>query len=307
MTTLHKGYITMDIKVHAKETTYFWIMSALSLCAYIPLGIFIISKIMSAIMIAMYTPTFLRMFIVNMSPIMVLMLYVFCFWLFQKIVKVIFWGHLRGNAIKIDDRQFPEVAAIVKEQCKALSIDKVPEIYLLQSNGVLNAFAARLARKNVVILYSAMMDVAYQDDGMDALAFIIGHELGHIKRGHVDTLKSMLIWPASWNPFLNLAYSRACEYTCDNIGYALCPKGAFKGLLVLGAGKHLYSRISMKQLLHNKQNDACFATRFAEIFSSHPALLKRVNALYQQDKDRILAQDQHYMTGHIESQQEVQQ
>ena len=230
--------------------------------------------------------------------------YALLFFLLRLIITTLFLGHLRGNAIKIDEKQFPAVFTTLKEHCKALDIDKVPDVYLLQGNGMLNAFAARLARKNVVVLFSDILEVAYQE-GMEAISFIIGHELGHIKRNHVSSIKSLLIWPASWVPFLSLAYSRACEYTCDNVGYALCPKGAARGLLVFGAGKKLYKSVSIDQLLYNKQNESGFATGFAEIFSTHPTLLKRVAAVYQQDQDRMLTQDQCYMSASIESQKEA--
>ena len=226
------------------------------------------------------------------------------FLVLRLIVTTLFLGHLKGNAIKIDEKQFPEIFTILKEHCKALDIDTVPDVYLLQGNGMLNAFAARLARRNVVVLYSDILEVAYQE-GMGAISFIIGHELGHIKRNHVSSIKSLLIWPASWIPFLNLAYSRACEYTCDNVGYALCPKDAAKGLLVLGAGKKLYKQVSIDQLLYNKQSESGFATGFAEMFSTHPTLLKRVAAVYQQDQGRMVSEDQFYMSAPIESQKEA--
>ncbi len=230
--------------------------------------------------------------------------YAVFFLVLRLIVTTLFLGHLKGNAIKIDEKQFPEIFTILKEHCKALDIDTVPDVYLLQGNGMLNAFAARLARRNVVVLYSDILEVAYQE-GMGAISFIIGHELGHIKRNHVSSIKSLLIWPASWIPFLNLAYSRACEYTCDNVGYALCPKDAAKGLLVLGAGKKLYKQVSIDQLLYNKQSESGFATGFAEMFSTHPTLLKRVAAVYQQDQGRMVSEDQFYMSAPIESQKEA--
>ena len=143
-------------------------------------------------------------------------------------------------------------------------------------------------------------------EGIDAISFIIGNELGHIKRNHVGLIKLLLIWPATWIPFLNLAYSRACEYTCDNVGYALCPQGAARGLLVLAAGKKLYNKVSINQLLCNSEYKSGFATWLAEIVSTHPPLLKRIAVINQQDQDRLVSEKSLYMSANIDNQSEAQ-
>ena len=151
-------------------------------------------------------------------------------------------------------------------------------MYVLQGNGVLNAFATRFARKNFVILYSSVFEMAYEE-GMDAVSFIIGHELGHIKRKHVSFTKSILRFPSLFVPFLNSAYSRACEYTCDNIGCNLAPKGAIQGLLILAAGKKLYKKINISNFINNAEDHSGFAFWFAEALSTHPHMVKRIDVL----------------------------
>ena len=128
--------------------------------------------------------------------------------------------------------------------------------------------------------------MAYEE-GKDAVSFIIGHELGHIKRNHVGFLKSMLILPASFIPFLSGAYSRACEYTCDNFGYSLSPKGATSGLLILAAGKKLYKKIDLSNLINNSRYNHRFASWFAEIFFAHPHLVKRLDVLNKLNRDNL--------------------
>ena len=55
-------------------------------------------------------------------------------------------GSLRGNAVHVTPRQLPKVHEIAKRHAATLGLKKLPEVFVLQSNGMLNAFATRLAR-----------------------------------------------------------------------------------------------------------------------------------------------------------------
>ena len=45
------------------------------------------------------------------------------------------------------------------------------------------------------------------------------------------------------NYVLGLPLSRAKEYGCDKIGHAIAQDDAYKGLVMLAAGKHLYNQL----------------------------------------------------------------
>lgn len=202
--------------------------------------------------------------------------------LFQVIMLA---GRIRGNAVRITEKQFPEVHNILVNYSKALDLEKVPAMYVVQGGGMLNAFAVRLLRRDHVVIFSDIFELAYKQ-GLDEVSFILGHELGHIKRGHVKYTRHILLLPARLVPFLGNAYSRACEYTCDNIGHALAPQGAIKGLLVLSAGKRLYKRVDVKDYLRNFNEVEGWGTFLASIFSTHPLTADRIKALNcQTDQD----------------------
>jgi Zn-dependent protease with chaperone function len=184
-------------------------------------------------------------------------------------------GYIKGNAVKITKTQFPDIYAILEKQCEKLNIG-IPSSYILQSGGILNAFATKFLGRNYVVLYSEIVELAYER-GQEALEFVIAHELGHVRRNHMT--KRLLLFPSAIIPFLGSAYSRACEYTCDNIGKSLSPNGAMKGLLILAAGKHLYSKVNVAEYVINEQHEAGFWKWFAEKISSHPHLPKRLNNL----------------------------
>jgi Zn-dependent protease with chaperone function len=205
---------------------------------------------------------------------------------FMGLGHLIFMGRLKGNAIKVTPKQFPDIYEIVKNQSEKLGLETVPTMYLLQGNGMLNAFATKFLGRNYVVVLSDILEAAYQE-GRPAVEFIIGHELGHLKRKHASILKAYLLFPARMMPFLSSAYSRACEYTSDSIGYSLCPEGAEKGMLILAAGKELYKKVNVSELLLNAQAEKGFLMWFAEIFSTHPHMVKRIAVFNELNKTHL--------------------
>ncbi|KXG76754.1 Protease HtpX [Fervidicola ferrireducens] len=189
------------------------------------------------------------------------------------ILNGIFIGNLKGNSIKVSKHQFPKIHDIAQRLSKEMGLNKMPDIYVLQSGGALNAFAVKFLGRNFVVIYSDILELAYEE-GEDALAFVICHELAHIKRKHLSN--RWFIYPAMLVPFLGTAYLRACEYTCDMIGNYYVPNGAIAGLLVLTAGKKLYKQVNVEALLHQAQEEGGFWVWFAEIISTHPNIIKRV-------------------------------
>lgn len=199
--------------------------------------------------------------------------YIIIIYLAQMFAHAIAMGRIKGNAIRVTEEQFPEIHKIVLQHSQSLHLDSTPLTYIVQAGGILNAFATRFCMENYIILYSDIVETAYEH-GPEALSFIIGHELGHVKRRHI--LKHTWLLPSAFFPFLNSAYSRACEYTCDNIGAALSPQGAVDGILILSAGKKLYSRVNTESYLRQIEVEEGFWTWFAEKLSSHPDTPKRI-------------------------------
>jgi Zn-dependent protease with chaperone function len=211
----------------------------------------------------------------QMTSVYILYFYAVLIFLFIFFRFGILIGFLKGNAIKLNKNQFLDIYQIAVNQSELLGLAKVPSVYIMQSGGVLNAFAARFLGRNYIVLYSEIVETAYEQDKA-ILEFIIGHELGHIKHNHM--IKSLLLWPSYLIPFLGAAYSRACEYTCDNIGHALCPSGVKGGLLVMASGKSIYKRVNLKEFMKQDYTEDGFWKWFAEKVASHPNLTKRLAA-----------------------------
>ena len=185
-------------------------------------------------------------------------------------------GRVRGNAVRVSEKQFPQLYRLTVAHARRLELKEVPAVYVLQAGGLLNAFATRFSGRDFVIINSDVLEMAL-DQGEAAVGFIVGHELAHLWRGHLR--HRWLTIPARFLPYLGSAYSRACEYTCDRIGAACQPEGAISGLLALAAGKQLHPHVDVREFAAQAEKDQSFWIRRAELMSSHPLLTKRVAAL----------------------------
>jgi Zn-dependent protease with chaperone function len=185
--------------------------------------------------------------------------------------------HIRSSSIKLGPKQLPELYSRVVEIAQRLGLRKVPDAYLHQAGGVLNAFATKFGRSRFVVLNSALVEACQNKP--EALDFIIGHEVGHLHRNHI--MWRMLVAPAMLIPFLGSAYSRACELTCDRYGFA---GAAYKeqctaGLVVLAAGAQFADKIDQRQFIRQKNDTMGFFMQIAQWLSSYPSLATRLSLL----------------------------
>ncbi|PZX02925.1 Zn-dependent protease with chaperone function [Psychrobacillus insolitus] len=193
-------------------------------------------------------------------------------------VNAIMLGSIRGNGIRISEKQFPDVYERVVSLSSKMDLKKVPDVFVINSEGAFNAFATRFLGRNMVVIYSEVFELA-REHGEAELDFIIAHELSHVKRRHV--WKNILIMPAQFIPFLSQAYSRSCEYTCDREAAYYIQNGAAAkhALTILGVGKKLYTEVNENAYLEQIHTESNVAVWLSEILSSHPLLPKRIQAV----------------------------
>ncbi|TSB47557.1 M48 family metalloprotease [Alkalicoccobacillus porphyridii] len=203
---------------------------------------------------------------------------VLLFFLLMMVLNIRMLGSIRGNGVRINEKQFPDVYERVVKMSNQMGLKDVPDVFVIQSEGILNAFATRFWGRNMVVLYSEIFDLG-REEGKEELDFIIAHELSHVKRRHV--WKSILIAPAQFIPFLSQAYSRSCEYTCDReAAYTINDVGAAKrALTILSVGKQVYREVNEDAFVEQIQNESHGAVWISEILSTHPNLPKRVQSV----------------------------
>lgn len=195
--------------------------------------------------------------------------------LLSVLVHALAMARVRLNGVRLSPRQFPEVYERIGRLCAQMGLPAVPDVYVVQAGGILNAFATRFFGRNMIVVYADIFElIATGADGI--LEFVITHELAHLKRRHVT--KHMLLLPVQWIPFLGNAYSRACEYTCDRIAAFITGNtgAAVNGLTMLAVGKGLYRMVDVGEYLYQGEQNRGFFLWLAEKLSSHPPLPKRI-------------------------------
>ena len=130
---------------------------------------------------------------------LVYLLFGFLFYLFAHSA---FISWLRGNAVLLSQAQLPDLRERFEACCKRLGMEEMPEAYLMQGGGTLNAFATRFLGRNYVVLLSDIVDA--MEEHPDGVSFYFGHELGHIRRHHLTG--NLLRAPVLWLPLLGAAY-----------------------------------------------------------------------------------------------------
>lgn len=205
------------------------------------------------------------------------LIYAFFIGLILFLAHISFITHVRGSSVKLSAEQFPDLYESVQRLALRIGFEKVPEAYIMQEGGTLNALATRFFKSNMLIVFSDLLEAC--GDNTDARDFIIAHELGHLKEGHLRWHWFML--PGLIYPFLGQALSRAREYTCDRYGYeaAQNKEAALQGLAILAAGAQKGPRVNLQALAHQVKDLNTGWLTLGQWLGTHPPLARRLIAL----------------------------
>src|SRR5579859_4022311 len=146
------------------------------------------------------------------------LIYVLFFFIAYLFAHSAYISYIRGTGTQVTREQFPDLYGQLEEAGKKLEMRDLPDTYVVNSNGVLNAMATRFLGHNLLVLNSDIVDAL--EERPSAISFYIGHELGHIRRNHL--LMAPVVFFGMMFPLVGYAYSRAREYTCDLHGLACC-------------------------------------------------------------------------------------
>ncbi|MFF2552313.1 M48 family metallopeptidase [Nocardia sp. NPDC058058] len=185
----------------------------------------------------------------------------------------------RVNGVKMSPTQFPEGYRMVQEAAARFGMQTVPDAYVVLGNGQINAFASGHGFRRYVVVYSDLFEIGGAARQPDALAFIIGHEVGHIAAGHVSYWRQLGMFLGPFLPILGNSLIRAQEYTADNHGYCNRHVGAPGAMQTLAGGKYLNAIVGFDEMADRAPQEKGFFVWVVNALSSHPVLTWRMWAL----------------------------
>ena len=192
---------------------------------------------------------------------------------------------LMRGADRVDQQRTPELAHLVAN-C-GLKLQPGPVDVFLVPQKQINAYTFGVGSPKVLVLFSPLLKV------MDAgeLRFIIGHEMGHVALGHTwlnTIVGGMAGVPAPFGAAVILYtafrwWNRMCEFSADRAGLLACGDihTAVSALVKLATPDIRNQRDFERTLALIDAEDDLASNRLAEVFQSHPMLIRRINALRQ--------------------------
>jgi len=181
----------------------------------------------------------------------------------ERIIKM----RLIADSLRVSPDQCHSLFNTYKETCNVLDIPTVPEFFV-SCDPVPNAYTTGFTHP-VVVVTSGLLEIVNDEE----LRFILGHELGHVKCGHVlymtmaEYLSELL--EAVGNVTLGigsylgkglelsfLLWSRKAEFSADRGGLLACQndEAAIKGLMKLAAPiDKIWDEISIESILQQAE------------------------------------------------------
>ena len=226
----------------------------------------------------------------------------------RKVVKKIWEKFLEkflvleymGSNLRITNENYPDIYKLLEEACLILDIKDIPPLYLV-NNPIMNAYAIGASKPFIGLTYGVVERLE-----PDELLFVIAHELGHIKSGHVlyyniATYFKPIVEVAS-QLSLGLAglagggfqialnyWQRMSEFTSDRAGLLVCqdPKVCIRAMIKIAglpldsAGIDAFEKSFLEQAKEFEDYDYGAMNKFVKIMStydnSHPWAVLRAS------------------------------
>ncbi len=190
---------------------------------------------------------------------------------------------LMERAVRVDQARTPELASWVAACGLKLQPGPVDVFWVDQKQ--INAYTFGISSPKVLVLFSSLPKVMTGGE----LQFIIGHEMGHVALGHTwlnTIIGGMAGIPAPFGAAVLLYtvfrwWNRMCEFSADRAGLLACGDlhTAVSALVKLAAPEIRTQRDFERALALIDAEDDLAANRLAEVFQTHPMLIRRIKAL----------------------------
>ncbi len=224
-------------------------------------------------------PAWLLLIVYCVAGLGIPLLVIGLIWLLIVVGELWYAAHLKTNAVRVTAEQLPELHRVVRQSCERLGM-VCPDVYVIQHN-VWNAFATKIFKRRMVVLYSGAVDSILLKGDLKQMAWLVGHELGHHWAGHLD-FPQKLARAGGWLIWVNLWHSRRRELTCDRVGLycAGSLKASQLALMNATVGAQLADKVNLAVAQQQWQEHRReFFVKYRTLYATHPHLLARLDHL----------------------------
>ena len=168
-----------------------------------------------------------------------------------------------GSHLRVNKDNFPEIYELLEEACQLLFVKDIPDLYIMWDYNV-NGFTTG-SENPLIVIHSGSLDLLSKDE----LLWLIAHEVGHIKSGHmlyhmmaqVIPIIGAIIGSATLgigslvSTGLEIAliyWYRMSEFTADRAGLLACQdiNVAISTLMKMsGVPKHYYDNMKTEDFI----------------------------------------------------------
>lgn len=187
------------------------------------------------------------------------------------------------NMIRASEHNFRDIYNLSKIAAFRVKIP-LPEIYIMQEPDF-NAYTLGIYKYGFIVINSSMIDSFKPEE----ILFVIGHEMGHMKRYHTTWLN--LFYPAKaggikliFAPLMQYIFniwSVKAEYTADQAGLIACRelRPAILCLLKLSGGPNVEEEVDFAKIMNREDEHTDILSSIVEYFSNHPFIENRIKQL----------------------------
>ncbi|MBL9050863.1 MAG: M48 family metallopeptidase [Tabrizicola sp.] len=185
---------------------------------------------------------------------------------------------VRANSVKVGPTQFPELHARYLAVADRIGMTHLPALYVVNGNGVVNAYAFSCNRRyGYIVLHAEIAHLI--DSAPEMVDFVMAHELGHHKLNHVSLWRLLINVVPSVMFLPGKAAIRAQEYSADRLALCACPLSV-NSTSLLAVGPTMAKDVNPEAWLQQcHADDRSWLIRLHNILADHAVLTKRYKAL----------------------------
>jgi len=189
----------------------------------------------------------------------------------------------RENSVRLGRDQVPEIFSILDRQCSALGVTDPPELFVSKGatpSELSNAMAFVDGRQAIVLGADIFEGLERIEDRADAIAFVLGYELGRLRLGHASWWQDVYLGYLKRIPVLRLPLLTVQTLSRDRHAALLVPDG-IRGLVLQASGGDLLDHVSVAAYVRQAMEGPSPWSRLAAVGRTGPHVSSRVRTLYR--------------------------